>query len=117
MTTKANDHLSIPEGLTNDGKRAAKIIRDYLVANELTWAESDLFMAPQQWADRGEGYGEGSVLILLHETGDAGEALSYDMAAYAPRPYYHLEKLRQILADAGFFSEQMYSWSSAVYVN
>lgn len=117
MTTKANDHLNIPAGLSNDGKRAAKIIRDYLIANDMTWMECGLFMSPKEWRDRGESYGEGSILILLHETGDAGEALSYDSAAYAPRPYYHLEKLRQILADAGFFSEQMYSWSSAVYVN
>lgn len=117
MTTKTSDHLNIPAGLSKDGERAAKIIRDYLTDNKLTWCESDLFMTPQEWGDRGEQYGNGSILILIHETGAAGEALSYDKAACAARPYHHLEKLMRTLASAGFYSEQMYSWSSAVYLS
>lgn len=117
MTKTKHKHLALPAGLSKDGKRAAKIISNYLIKSDLLWAESDLFMDPKEWSDRGEDYGDGSVLILLHETGDAGEALSYDKAAYAPRPYHHIEELRKRLAEAGFYSEQMYSWSSAVYVN
>lgn len=116
MKRKASEAigLDVPKGLSMRGRKAAFLIRRYCIDNDMVNNEK-LFRTPEEWTGRGEEYGEGAVLILIHECCEAGEAISYDKACEVPRPYHHLEELSKILRDEGFLMEEMYRWAAAVY--
>jgi len=118
MKRKASEAigLNVPKGLTRQGRKAAFLIRRYCIDNDMVNNEK-LFRTPEEWTGRGEKYGEGAVLILIHECCEAGEALSHDKAYEAPRPYHLLNELTEKLRDEGFFMEEMYRWAAAVYEN
>ncbi len=115
---KVNDvlGLDVPTGLTRKGRKAAFLIRRFCIDHDLVNNEK-LFCTPREWTGRGEDYGQGAVLILIHECCEAGEALSHDKAYDAPRPYHLLNELTKKLRDEGFFMEEMYRWAAAVYEN
>ena len=117
MTSTIKAGFKTPKGISQKGRKAAKIIREFLEKNLLDYAppESNLFMSPKDWKDRGEEYGDGAELILIHEGFDAGEALSLDKACYSPAGYRLYEELNKKLREEGLWMEEMYCWSCAVY--
>lgn len=117
MTKTAKPAFEIPTGLSRKGRKAAKIIRDFIIDNSLDCAPdtSKLFVRPKDWVERGEVYGHRSELILIHEGFEASEALSMDHASYSPSGYRLYEELQKKLHEEGMYFEEMTSWSCAVY--
>jgi hypothetical protein len=68
------------------------------------------FYTPAEWRERGESYGRDSVLIVVHDGGDAAAAFSWDYECHNLR-----ESLSDKLAAMGLYAEQCTSWYSAIY--
>lgn len=102
----------IPADLTLEGQDAARVIREFLVEKKMTDAGGGgRFYSPQEWEDRGESYGRGSVLIVTHDGGDHAPAFNWDYEAYGL-----MEELRQRLLKVGAYAEQCTSWYSAIHL-
>jgi len=113
--TQTIQNFDIPDDLCHKGKRAAEIIRDFCAEHELGSGQR-VFISPAEWRDRGERYGNQSLLVVMHEGTDANRCLSMDGAFGQNGGDYSLhEALVEKLADAGVYLEQMFGWSSAVY--
>lgn len=105
------DQWPIPDGLSDDGRRAATVIHDFLQEEDATYhGGGGTFYTPQQWADRDELYGLGSLLIVTHDGGNHAPYFNVDYGQYAAQ-----ERLGTRLEVAGFWCEQATSWYSAVY--
>ena len=114
MTTTQQDAWKIPTPLKREGRRAAKIIRDYCQTHDLGSSER-MFYSPREWTDRGEQYGTESLLVIVHEACDASIAISLDGAYNSGVSYDHYNALDKALRDEGLYLEGLYSWCSAVY--
>ena len=68
------------------------------------------FYTPEEWKERGERYGQGSVLVVVHDGGDLARFFDYNRMNYAA-----IDALGDALAEAGYFAEQCTSWYSAIY--
>jgi hypothetical protein len=116
MTTTKESVWKIPTPLKREGRRAAKIIRDYCQTHDLGSSER-MFYSPKEWTERGEEYGTESLLVIVHEGCDASIAISLDGAynSGAFPSYRHYNELDKALRDEGLYLEGLYSWCSAVY--
>ena len=106
------EDFNIPNDLNPDGKKAAKAILA-LLTTELTSPSGGglpAFYTPEEWLNRGEDYGQGSVLIVCHDGGD--QARFFDLA-YCQ--YDAHERMRAHLEQLGLYAEQCTGWYSAVY--
>ena len=104
--------FNIPTALSEQGKSAAQAIVALMTA-ELTnpsGGGGKAFYTPEEWKDRGEDYGHGSVLIVVHDGGDQAPYFNMDYEQYAKhdRMTTHLEQI-------GLYAEQCTCWYSAVY--
>ena len=75
------------------------------------------FYSPEQWAERGEEHGRGSLLVIVHEGSPLAPWFSLD-AAYqtgAASDYDRVETMRQALEAVGLYAEQCTLWYSAIY--
>lgn len=97
------------EGLTGDCLKVAKIVRK-VVGTKASDGGCQPFYTPQAWEARGEKYGTGSVLVLVHDGGDLAPFCNYDYEQYD-----RIEKFSKALAEDGFYVENCTSWYSAVY--
>jgi hypothetical protein len=107
-----NQDFNIPNNLNAQGQQAAEAIVALMTA-ELTTPSGGgckAFCTPEEWADRGEDYGQGAVLIVVHDGGDQARYFNLDYCQYEAHDRMHtcLEKL-------GLFAEQCTCWYSAVY--
>lgn len=103
--------LKQPSVLSEDGEKAYEAIVEFLVENELTYTGGcKAFYSPEEWQIRGEKYGEGSVLIVVHDGGDLAPIFNLDYECYALN-----EKMDAALNKAGFWAESMTSWCTAIY--
>lgn len=104
----SKDDLKVPEGLSDLGKKAAEAVL------ATTGAESGggcrAFYTPEEWAARGEKYGTGSVLVVVHDGGDLAPSFNMDHCAYES-----MERVRKALEPLGLYAEQCTSWYSAIY--
>jgi hypothetical protein len=113
MGDKHMTNFEIPDGLTDHGRRAAEIIRDFCREHGLTSGQR-VFHTP---AERSGDYGDNSELVVMHEGTDANRALSMDGAYEQNRGDYGLyEALQERLRGAGVYLEQCTRWCSAVYL-
>lgn len=71
---------------------------------------SRAFYSPKEWRERGESYGQQSVLILCHDGGDLAPLCNWDYECYKS-----MEAFKDFLRQKGFYVEQCTSWYSAVY--
>lgn len=103
---------TIPEKqLTPKGRSAAEAILTFLQARDLTdHGGGGGFYGPEQWEERGEQYGLGSLLIVTHDGGEHAPAFNWDYEAYDL-----IEELRQELSKIDVYVEQCTSWFSAIY--
>jgi hypothetical protein len=111
MRKPTNPDLHKPMDLTVDGREAYKAIIAFLEKRDIMFTGGcKAFYSPAAWKMRGEIYGEGSVLIVVHDGGD----LSYIFNA--DHGFYDLnEAMYKQLEEAGFYAEAMNCWSTAIY--
>lgn len=69
------------------------------------------FFTRQEWADRGEGYGTHSdvVLVVVYDGGDLVPFFNSDVMCWQMR-----EKMREALEAAGYWSEECTCWYSSI---
>lgn len=129
-TDRARD-LNIPEGLSEQGKKAYEIIIEYLRALDLTdTGGCKAFYAPEQWRLRDGQYGLKSLLVVVYDGGDLRPVFNMD-AAYdldcrivienggtppaGYTPYSLYETMQAKLRAAGMYFEECTGWYCAVY--
>jgi len=101
----------IPARLSSRGRAAAEEILAFLREKDMTdHGGGGRFYSPQEWEDRGEEYGLGSLLVVTHDGGDHAPAFNWDYEAYDL-----MEELRLRLQKIGVYVEQCTSWFSAIY--
>lgn len=111
VSVETAQNWPIPTDLGDQGRDAAKVILEFLEEKGLTYhGGGGRFYSPQEWADRGEIYGLGSVLVIAHDGGDHAVALNIDYGAYNL-----MEELAGRLRAKSLYVEQCTSWYSAVY--
>jgi hypothetical protein len=118
-----NDHLN------GDAKTVADLIKQYIVNKEPeAWASfENVFRDGEEWTeDDGREYGEGSVLVVIHEGDDLGKYFSFDhcyervanlsngFTSHA-EDYHPVENMAAFLRSKGFELENATRWCSAIY--
>ena len=104
---------AIPKGLTRKARSAAQaIVREVRSQRgaDATSGGDTPFYTPERWKERGEDYGQGSILIVTHDGGDHAGCFNLDYCEYERH-----EAMRQALERAGCWVEQCTCWYSAVY--
>jgi hypothetical protein len=112
---KLGPEWDIPTGLTRKARNLIHKIREY--AKDRKWdsgGHRKIFYSPEEWRERGEHFGTNAAFVILHECGDHAKYFSLD-AAYDCGTYAYHDEFFHWLKDNGFWSEQLYRWSSGVY--
>lgn len=110
-----NQDWKIPTGLSAKGRKAAFAIRNFAKANGLSFTGGcKVFYSPAEWKARGEQYCTTSELIVVYEGADLGLATSMDRA-YDFGSYDLQEKLIDVLAEIGLYTEEATGWYGGVY--
>ena len=105
--------LKMPEGLCHCGKAAAQVIVNLLKEEGSTYTGGcKTFYSPREWEDRGESYGAGSVLIVVHDGGEVGPYFSLDKSYPS---YESHTRMSKALKEAGFYSEEGTSWYASIW--
>lgn len=102
----------IPAGLSKDGRRAAQVLRAFLLEEGVTDENGGTFYSPRQWAERGELYGRTSLVIITHDGGSHAPYFNLDYEAYDAH-----ERLRARMAQHGFWIEAGTCWYSYVFAD
>lgn len=76
----SKDDLKVPEGLSDLGKKAADAILATTKAE--SGGDCKAFYTPAEWEARGEKYGSGSELIVVHDGGDLAPSFNMDYYCY-----------------------------------
>lgn len=96
-----------PKGLSTLGQKAHAAIVQFLKEKDLVpRGEDKIFYSPSEWRARGESYGLGSELIVVH-----AYAFDWDRGC----PYPSIEALSDRLKGVGAYTEQCTGWYSAIY--
>jgi hypothetical protein len=97
--------------LSPKGHEALELIQQFLAEKGLTGTGGQrVFWSPEEWKERGEKYGQDSILVITHDGGDHAPAFNWDYCNYEL-----LEALQNRLVLQGMFVEQCTGWYSAVY--
>lgn len=111
MSSTSPSPSVIPEGLSEEGQRAAEGIVQFLFERGAAHDLEDCLYSPQQWAERGERFGGNSLLIVTHEGGAHAGAFDTEQD---PGELLHPAMTKR-LRSLGLMSELCDSWYSAVY--
>lgn len=105
--------FDIPEDVTGRGRKAAEAIIALLKKNgsEPNGGGCRAFYSPTEWKNRGERYGTSSLLVIVHDGGDACPYFNID---YGNMKLW--EEMQIELAKLGLYAEMCTGWYSAVYV-
>lgn len=108
MSSTLNPDLRIPTPLSRQGRRAAQVILGALEQWYLTYTGGcRAFYTPEEWLLRGERYGTGSLLVVVHDGGDIASIMDDGKL---------FESLQHLLGHrAGVYLEPCTCWYSAVY--
>tara|TARA_R110000824_G_scaffold107488_2_gene253809 strand:+ start:1767 stop:2195 length:429 start_codon:yes stop_codon:yes gene_type:complete len=108
-----NPDLAKPEGLSTKGSAAYDLIMSYLTKHKLTYTGGGkAFYSPQEWAERGELYARGSILVVVYDGGDQGEAFSLDKGYPT---YTHVNTMTELLMANDMHYEEGTTWYGGVY--
>lgn len=104
--------FACPDGLSPKGAEAWEAIVTLLREKDdlKSGGHTNVFYSPAAWLDRGEDYGRGSELIILHDGGNHACYFNGDYECYSA-----VEAMRQALEQHGLYTEPCTSWYSAVY--
>jgi|GEM_PF-5362051 len=110
-TLKPADHgFAKPDGLDESGEKAFAIIEAWRIKSGFHYTGGcKTYYSPQAWIDRGESYGIGSKLIIVHDGGDFSEG---DHGS----PLERDQELHTALAAAGLYLECCTNWYHAAYL-
>lgn len=105
--------LEIPKGLSRKGRQAAQTILRVMAESPISVSSGGCrtFYSPQEWKDRGEPYGQGGVLVVVYDGGDARHWFTMDEG------YTLYEKMREALSEIGVYAEPGTNWYSAIRIN
>lgn len=113
-----DDTIRLPRG--REAARIARVILD--VAKELDATDiggAKAFYEPAEWRARGEIYGQGAALVVVHEEGDLWRLFSptaaYEYGITGRADEAATERMAGALAAAGYWAEPMYDWATAIY--
>jgi hypothetical protein len=110
--TDVPEDLDRPCNLSELGKKAWKIIYEYLSQHGLTYTGGcRAFYSPGEWVERGEAYGKNSLLIVVYDGGDVREPFDSN------GDDKHQEAMRSRLKEIGVYSEPCTCWYSAIYAD
>lgn len=102
--------LECPIGLSKKGKKAWKIISDYLIQHDLTYTGGcKAFYSPKEWKARCEEYGTNSHLIIVYDGGRVRECFDPEGG------WERSEELNQLLHEQGIYFELCTHWYAAIY--
>jgi uncharacterized protein (TIGR02996 family) len=103
--------LAIPPELSPRGKKAARLILKFLLAERLTGTcGCRTFYSPQQWKERDKEYGHDALLILVYDAGDIDMCMDPAMGQHDL-----VDRFRENLEQNGFVIEPLSHWCSAIY--
>lgn len=108
-----DETLAIPEGLSERTRRAAEAILDIAEAERSAYTGGcRAFYSPAQWRARGEQYGQGAELVVVHDGSALARYFSYDREDYAA-----VERMNAVLEPLGVYAEQLTGWATGLYAN
>lgn len=111
MTTPTTLDFTTPTGASRRAKTAIntilKVTRSYDLS--ATGGGCRAFYTPAEWKARGERYGDGAVLIVVHDGGSLAPFFNHDYGAYAM-----MESMREALATRKLYAEQATSWFTII---
>jgi hypothetical protein len=107
-----NQDFNIPNNLNAQGQQAAEAIVALMTAElaNPSGGGGKAFYTPEEWSDRGEDYGQGAVLIVVHDGGDQARYFNLDYEQYGA-----FDRMNTRLEQLGLYAEQCTCWYSAVY--
>ncbi len=110
MTTRAPDAGFEPPVATSRTMAAYAIVEKWRKAKGYHFTGGcRLYYSGEEWAERRESYGQGAILILVHDGGDLSNYNGDDI------PPLRDEDLRQALYAAGMWIESCTGWYDAIY--
>lgn len=113
MKMDMNKDLDMPEGLCPKGIEAYNAILTVLKENEATYTGGcKAFYSPEEWEERGEEYGQGSILIVVYEGSAIQPFFSMD---YDYPKYTRTGKISQALEKLGMHYNECTNWYAAIY--
>lgn len=103
--------FAMPQGLSREGQRAWQVIVGLLAEHDAlnSGGHTHVFYTPQEWADRGEQYGNGSELIVVHDGGDHARFFNADYNGNGTT------LMLKALSKVGCYPPPMTSWSTAIH--
>lgn len=103
--------LARPDGLSTAGLVAYTAIVEVLRQRRLTYAGGcRAFYSPAYWSARGEKYGHGAVLVVVHDGADVGRAFAVEKED--PRS---VQAMSDALEPWGLYAEPCTGWYTAIY--
>ena len=114
---KLNQDWRVPTGLSREARKLVFAIRKLAFGFAWSAGGQKVFWSPKEWAEKGEQYGKGAELVILHEGGDHAPFFSLDHASYDLNPYVDFEFTMAFLKKHGYWAEGLYTWSTAIYKN
>ncbi len=103
--------LAIPPELSPRGKKAARMILDFLLAERLMGTcGCQAFYSPRHWKERGEKYGHDALLTLVYDGGDITTCMDL-----AQGRHELVDRFQENLERHGFVMEPCTHWYSAIY--
>ena len=108
MSKHSNPDLNSPFA----GEQAYELIVDFLDWHNLTYTGGcRAFYTPEQWTLRGDQFGEGSVLIVVHDGGDLASVFNGSYGS----PLF--DQMAKRLERNGYYAESLSTWATAIYKN
>jgi len=105
-----DNHPSADPQMARLRANVVELIRHFAHANHLGFAECRVFYSPQEWAERGELYGTGSLLVVVYDGASIGDAIEYDRCNYGL-----IKKLADELSEYGMFITPCTCWYAAIH--
>lgn len=104
-------NLAIPPELSLQGKKAAQLILEFLLAEGLTGTGGcQAFYSPEQWKEAREKFGHDALLILVYDGGDIDACMDS-----AKGRHELVDRFSENLEQNGFVIEPCTHWYSAIY--
>lgn len=109
--------FEIPEGLCPKGKKAAEAIVRMVELDAQRVGRAPYtggcraFYSPKEWEEKGNQYGQGALLIVVHDGGDLAPFFNQDYGDWVRFD----RQTRTILRVGGVYTQSCTSWHSAIY--